>query len=151
MQLRLTYAMLPDMDEKLRDGSSKVLHVLEAALYILVGALLAVAAVVVLIDVGFVVWRGISNRELADYSLQVLDQLLIVLVLVEVLHTVRISIRSKEILIEPFLIVGLIASIRRVLVITMAAAKMTGEGHTSTDPVAFRDSMIELALLGFLV
>src|SRR5256885_2303674 len=99
--------MLADLDEKLRGGSSKVLHVLEAALYIVVGALLAAAAAVVLIDVVKIVLRGITNRALADYSLQVLDQLLIVLVLVEVLHTVRISIRSKEILIEPFLIVGL--------------------------------------------
>jgi len=41
------------------------------------------------------------------------EQLLIVLMLVEILHTVRISIRSHKLMIvEPFLIVGLIASIR---------------------------------------
>ena len=60
-----------------------------------------------------------SHRRNTQYGVQVLDQLLFVLVLVEILHTVRISIRAHEILIEPFLIVGLIASIRRVLVITM--------------------------------
>lgn len=64
--------------------------------------------------------------------MQVLDQLLFVLVLVEILHTVRISIRAQEILIEPFLIVGLIASVRRVLVITMQAAKLTEEGHVGS-------------------
>ena len=81
-----------------------------------------------------------------------LDQLLFVLVLVEILHTVRISIREHEILIEPFLIVGLIASVRRVLVITMQAAKLTEEGHGSPDAVlAFRSSMIELGLLGIMV
>ena len=72
--------------------------------------------------------------------------------LVEILHTVRISIRAQEILIEPFLIVGLIASVRRVLVITMQAAKLTEEGHGSADTLlAFRNSMLELGLLGILV
>jgi len=51
-----------------------------------------------------------------------------------------------------FLIVGLIASIRRVLVITMQAAKMTEEGHGSADTTSvFRNSMLELGLLGILV
>jgi uncharacterized membrane protein (DUF373 family) len=96
---------------------------------------------------------GIATRTLAGYGLQVLDQLLFVLVLVEILHTVRISIRAQEILIEPFLIVGLIASIRRVLVITMQAAKFTEEGHRSAADTAavFQNSMIELGLLGVLV
>jgi uncharacterized membrane protein (DUF373 family) len=81
-----------------------------------------------------------------------LDQLLLVLVLVEIPHTVRMSIRSKEIIIEPFLIVGLIASVRRVLVITMQAAKMTEGGHLTADAGdAFQRSMIELGLLGLLV
>jgi hypothetical protein len=47
--------------------------------------------------------------------------------------------------------VGLIASVRRVLVITMQAAKMTEEGHASTDTSAFHNSMLELGLLGILV
>ena len=55
---------------------------------------------------------------------------------------------------EPFLIVGLIASIRRVLVITMQAAKMTEQGQPqAADAVsaAFRNTMVELGLLAFLI
>jgi uncharacterized membrane protein (DUF373 family) len=89
------------------------------------------------------------ERSLAGYALQALDQLLLVLVLVEILHTVRISIRSKEIILEPFLIVGLIASVRRVLIIAMQAAKLTDEGPNVAE--AFRRSMIELGVVGFLV
>ena len=140
------------MDDKMRAGSSRYLQVLETVLYAAVGLLLAAAAVAALLEAGTRLWNGIVSRTITDYGLQVLDQLLIVLVLVEILHTVRISIRSKEILIEPFLIVGLIASIRRVLVITMQAAKLV-EGHQETaDPAAtFRNSMIELGLVGLLV
>lgn len=144
--------VLVETEDKLRIRSSQFLHLLEAALYIAVGILLAAVAVAVLLGAGVLLSRGVANRDMAGYGLQVLDQLLFVLVLVEILHTVRISIRTQEIFIEPFLIVGLIASIRRVLVITMQAAKLTEEGHGSADAaVAFRNSMIELGLLGVLV
>jgi uncharacterized membrane protein (DUF373 family) len=144
--------VLQETEGKLRSRSSQYLHLVEAALYSAVGILLAAAAIAVLFDAGASLWRGIASRTLAGYGLQVLDQLLFVLVLVEILHTVRISIRSHEIHIEPFLIVGLIASVRRVLVITMQAAKLTEEGHASTDAssAAFHNSMIELGLLGVL-
>jgi hypothetical protein len=54
---------------------------------------------------------------------------------------------------EPFLIVGLIASIRRMLVITLEAATLSKEGAWVTDSARsiFHSSMIELALLGLLV
>jgi hypothetical protein len=76
-----------------------------------------------------------------------------VLMLVEILHTVRISIRSHVLVTEPFLVVGLIASIRRILVITLEAATLTKEGTWTTEGASgiFQSSMIELGLLGLLV
>ena len=50
---------------------------------------------------------------------------------------------------EPFLIVGLIASVRRVLVIAMQAAKLSEEKVNT--PELFQRSMIELGVVGFLV
>jgi hypothetical protein len=100
-------------------------------------------------------WPSEMGKTIADYGVGVLvlDQLLLVLMLVELLHTVRISVRSETLIMEPFLIVGLIASIRRVLVITMQAAKMTEQGQPQAGDApsaAFRNTMIELGLLGFL-
>lgn len=141
--------MLIRVDEALRDVSTKLLYLLEASLYVGVGFLLAGAALAVLLDACQILWRGLIQRSLAGYALQALDQLLLVLVLVEILHTMRISIRSKEIILEPFLIVGLIASVRRVLVIAMQTAKLTEEGHDIAEP--FRRSMIELGVVGVLV
>jgi len=53
--------------------------------------------------------------------------------LVEILHIVRISIRSHVLVIEPFLLVGLIASIRRILVIALQAATLTKESTWPTE------------------
>ena len=47
---------------------------------------------------------------------------------VEVMHTVRVSFRSGTLVCEPFLIVGLIASIRRVLVITLETSQAQQPG-----------------------
>jgi hypothetical protein len=72
--------------------------------------------------------------------------------LVEILHTVRISIRSQVLVTEPFLVVGLIASIRRILVISLEMATLGKElVWTSDSTQVFRSSMIELGLLGLLV
>jgi hypothetical protein len=50
---------------------------------------------------------------------------------------VRISIRSHSLVTEPSLLVGLIASIRRILVITLDAATFTKGGAWSVEAPAF--------------
>jgi hypothetical protein len=88
----------------------------------------------------------------ATQTLRVLNELLIVLMLAEILHTVRISIRSHVLVTEPFLVVGLIASIRRILVISLEMATLDKEAAwTNASAIAFRNSMIELGLLSLLV
>jgi len=82
----------------------------------------------------------------------VLNDLLIVLMMVELLHTVRISIRWHYLVTEPFLVVGLIATIRRILVVTLETSALSREGHWLAEGASiFRASLYELALLGFLV
>jgi hypothetical protein len=72
--------------------------------------------------------------------------------LVEILHTVRISIRSHTLVTEPFLVVGLIATIRRMLVITLDAANLTSAANWPNDGQArLRASLLELGLLGAIV
>lgn len=72
--------------------------------------------------------------------------------LVEILHTVRISIRSHKLVVEPFLIVGLIASIRRMLVLTLQAESMTNASHWSTESKPlFEASIIELGVLALVI
>ena len=72
--------------------------------------------------------------------------------LVELLHTVRISIRSHALVVEPFLIIGLIAIIRRTLVLTLQAEGFTQGTLWSADVEAhFRASMIEAGVLALLI
>jgi uncharacterized membrane protein len=53
---------------------------------------------------------------------------------------------------EPFLIVGLIASIRNVLVITLKSSGVTSGAHGSIEgEMLLRSSIVELGVLGALI
>ena len=124
----------------------------EVAIYSVLGVLLSITALVAIASAARLLWDGLSHWTIAVETLRVLDQLLVVLMLVEILHTLRISIRSHILVTEPFLVVGLIASIRRILVITLEASTLTKEGSWSAQGASiFRSSMLELGLLGLLV
>ena len=139
-------------EEKLRSRFDEYLGKTEVLIYTLLGALLAVTTFAAMASAGRLLWESISHRALATQTLRVLDELLIVLMLVEILHTVRISIRSHVLVTEPFLVVGLIAVIRRTLVISLEMAARTRDGAwTSDGEVLFRAAIVELCLLGLLI
>jgi uncharacterized membrane protein (DUF373 family) len=59
-----------------------------------------------------------------------LDRILLILLIVELLYTVQVSFREHALVPEPFLLVGLISAIRRVLVVTAEF----GEWRQKTEP-----------------
>jgi uncharacterized membrane protein (DUF373 family) len=128
--------------------SSETLATVEMLLYAALGLILSLAALFALFSAAQSLWHGLSAETSSRTVVEVIDRLLVVLVLIEILHTVRISIRSHTLVTEPFLVVGLIASIRRMLVITLDAANLTNATNWANDGQAkLRASMIELALL----
>lgn len=139
-------------EAKLRNHFDFYLDKAEVVVYSVLAALLFVTALASISNAAKLLWEGLSHWPIATHTLLVLDQLLVVLMLVEILHTVRISIRSHILVTEPFLVVGLIASIRRMLVITLEAATLTKGGTWSTEGGSiFRATMMELGLLGVLI
>src|ERR1700719_3657077 len=135
-----------------REQFSGYLGHTEIVIYSILAVLLALTALVTIASAGKMLWDGLRHWSLAAQTLRVLNELLIVLMLVEILHTVRISIRSHVLVTEPFLVVGLIGSIRRILVISLEMTTLTKEGSWSSDGASiFRAAMIELGLLGLLV
>ena len=83
-----------------------------------------------------ILWEGLQDWSGTTARFNVIDQLLFVLMMVEILHAADASIRTGTIVCEPFLIVGLIACIRRVLVITLGTSQ-TGSrstGRSKTRP-----------------
>jgi hypothetical protein len=115
---------------------------IEEGIYVGIGLLLIVAAGAMLVSAAVGFFRELSLGSIGGQALHMLDKLLLVLMLVELLYTVRVSLRTHTLLPEPFLLVGLIAGIRRVLVITAEAWNMG-----DIDEAAFDRAMLELGIL----
>jgi len=113
----------------------------ERVVFFLIGVLLFLAALALLKESAAVMLKMYVGGGLpaTAYGSQFLDVVLLVLMIVELAYTVILSLRGSVLVAEPFLIVGLIAVIRRMLVITVG--EVGGQGS----PVS--RSIPELAIL----
>ena len=143
---------LREPSQALRVTSDLFLNV-EHLIYVALGIALALSALIALGSAAYQLWGALLQWSGGTALLSIIDQLLFVLMIAEILHTVRVSIRSGALTCEPFLVVGLIASIRRVLVITLESSQQSAPGKTmeAGHEDVFRASMIELGVLGALI
>lgn len=117
----------------------------EVLLYSAVGLLLAAAAVLVLVGTVNELAHGISTgRGAVDIGVSVLDRVLLTLIIAELVYTLRFVLRTHEIAVEPFLFIGLIAVVRRILIVTAQFERPPAGGRALTN------LLLELGLLGFL-
>jgi uncharacterized membrane protein (DUF373 family) len=124
---------------------------IERALAIGIGAVLSLAALLALTGAATLAWDGVVQWPQTRSLFGIVERLLFVLMLVEILHTVRASIQSHVLACEPFLVVGMIATIRRILVVTLETSDRPTEGAVSLGSMSsFNNAMIELSVLGLL-
>jgi uncharacterized membrane protein (DUF373 family) len=77
--------------------------------------------------------------------LEVLDGLLLIFIFVELLYAVRSCLRSHEIVAEPFLIVGILAGIKEIVVLSVEAATLLDKG------APFARAVVEIGVLAGVV
>ncbi len=128
--------------ESITQGFTRV----EDVVYVSLGALLAAIAVALLVAVAVAFARALLAHTLPDRTVELLDRILLILMIVELLYTVQVSFREHALVPEPFLIVGLIAEIRRLLVLTAEFAPLLQKNDG-----AFHGAMLELGLLTVMI
>jgi len=75
----------------------------KVGVYCVLAVLLLLTALATMVSAGRMRWESLSHAAMAAQTLRVLDESLVALMLLEILHTVRISIRSHVLVTEPFL------------------------------------------------
>lgn len=90
----------------------------EDAVYLATGALLGVTGAVLLVSTGGTFVDAVREGTLAQRSFEMLDSLLLVLIMVELVRTIRVSLLERTLAAEPFLVVALIVGVRRILLLT---------------------------------
>jgi uncharacterized membrane protein (DUF373 family) len=128
-----------------RDWIARSFTHVEDVLYVALGVLLAAGALVLLADATLTFVANLLAGTLPARMISLLDRVLLVLMFAEILYTVQVSFREHALVPEPFLVVGLIAAIRRVLVIT---AEFADVKETASE--IFKATMVELGLLTVL-
>jgi uncharacterized membrane protein (DUF373 family) len=120
----------------------RAMHLGEGVVYAVVGVLLVVAAVLTLVAVGYELFHELEQGTL-DAVTGALDGLLLVFILVELLGAVRATVRERKLVAEPFLVVGIIASIKEIVVASLKAGDLKGD--------EFTDSMVEVGVLAGVI
>ena len=78
-------------------------------------------------------------------AVAVLDRVLLVFIFAELLHGIRVIVQEDRIAAEPFLVIGIIAVIRRVLLVSAEATRL------SDSVEGFQRLLLEMAVLSALV
>ncbi len=124
----------------------RTLALVEDGVYVGLGILLSGSAVVLLVAGAIIFVQALMAGSLVGRMVELLDQILLVLLVIELLYTVQVSFREHGLVAEPFLVVALIAVVRRILVLTAEMPKLP----QATESV-FRHAILELGLLSVLV
>jgi uncharacterized membrane protein (DUF373 family) len=115
----------------------------QSGVYLVCGVLLIAAAGFTLVGTVTDVIEGADSRAVTDTGVFVLERILLMFIIAELLHTLQLVDFGGQILVEPFLLIGLIAVVRRILVITAEI-----EGKTSHEEL--NDLLLQLLALGGL-
>ena len=124
----------------------RALSLVEDFIYSGLGVLLAVYAIALLVRAFFAFTHLAAGRATTSQIVDLLDQVLMILLVVELLYTVQVSFREHGLVTEPFLVIGLISVIRRILVLTAQFPELAQAQEDS-----FRHAAAELVLLTLMI
>lgn len=124
----------------------RILQAAETTIYLFAGFLIAAGAALLLVTTLVEGWENLLKGRYHEVALTLLDRVLLALMLAEILYTLVRFAREGSLEATPFLVIGIIAAVRRVLVLTAEAV----EKFDLADP-AFLAVLAELGLLALLV
>ena len=124
---------------------NRALTVVEDAVYVAIATLLSVGAGILVVRAGISLVEGATGSA-SDGLLDTLDAILLVFIFVELLYAVRITLKERQIVAEPFLIAGILVCIKEIIVLAVKAP---------TDYIdkgaEFARAVVEIGVLGALV
>lgn len=113
-----------------------------------VGAVLIVLAGILLITAiaSFIhaMSRSLSATALAVAATSLVDQVLLVLILVEIVYTVVLSLQTHRLQALPFIVVGLVAVVRKILLL------LSGQEEVGTAELALLIALMAVFIAGLI-
>ncbi|MCW2681388.1 MAG: hypothetical protein JWM62_2789 [Frankiales bacterium] len=133
-----------DPPSRVRLGN-RALVVVEDVVYVSIAVLLAVGSLVLVVRAGIELFDG-AQKKGGEALIDTLDAILLIFIFVELLYAVRITLKERQIVAEPFLVAGILVCIKEIIVL---AVKSPTE-YIEKGP-EFARAMVEVGLLGVMV
>lgn len=133
------------MTEQPNTGSN-MLEKAEYFIYLSAGYILVIAAAGLLVTAVIEMIHKILESHYAEGLIHLLDRVLLALMIAEIIYTVGRIARTQKLEVTPFLIVGIIAAVRRMLIITAESTENMDFSNT-----AFQAAFAELGLLALII
>jgi uncharacterized membrane protein (DUF373 family) len=134
------------VERRNRAWVARVFTAVEDVVYVGLGLLLTGCSLALLINGIISFGQNLMAGSLTTNIVAMLDRVLLILLVVELLYTVQVSFREHALMPEPFLLIGLIAGIRRVLLLTAELAQVQEKSD-----VVFQHFIVELVALTVLI
>ncbi len=135
---------MSERGQRQRSRADRLLAAAEDVVYVGIAILLLACSgvlLVVAVDQLLDIFDGLGSGPIVE----VLDTLLLVFIFVELLFAVRTTVVQRQLVAEPFLLVGIIASIKEIVVLSVKAAEEVGTGDK------FRDQLWQIGVLAVAV
>ena len=133
-------------DEQERSPVRRLIQQSELLIYIATSIILVVAAAgLLVVAVGEMVQSALAGSYVVAL-LHVLDRALLVMMLAEIIYTVRRIADRHQLEVTPFFNVAIIAAIRRILVITAESTS-----NVNLEDPQFQAALVELGLLALMI
>lgn len=126
--------------------SARLLARAEEYIYIIAGYILVLTAAGLLISAVVEMILRVMEYNYIAAMVHLMDRVLLVLMLAEIIYTIERIARVRQLEATPFLIVGIIAAVRRILIITAESVD-----HVDFSNPAFQGILAELGLLSVMV
>ena len=124
---------------------NRALVMVEDLVYVSIAILLAGGALVLVARAAIELFAG-AQKAGGEALIDTLDAILLIFIFVELLYAVRITLKERQIVAEPFLIAGVLVCIKEIIVL---AVKSPTE-YIQKGP-EFARAMVEIGLLGVLI
>ena len=99
------------------ESARSALRLVEIGLDLTLAAVLMVAVLIIGGEVLHEIVVGLQSGSI-EAALKILDRVLLLFIIAELIYTLRISLARSQLILEPFLIIGLVAVVRRILIAT---------------------------------
>ena len=133
-----------DTPARVRLGN-RLLVVVEDMVYVSIAVLLSAGCFVLVVQAALALAKGVGGSG-PDALLETLDAILLVFIFVELLYAVRITLKERQIVAEPFLVAGILVCIKEIIVLSVKApADYIDKGPE------FARAMVEVGVLGGLI